>query len=1070
MQTTTQDLDKDRLSRIIPIMGTGNLMKLMSLKVLVSGLSGLGAEIAKNLILTGVGHVHLHDTETVKWTDLSSHFYLNEGDIGKNRAEACIAKLSELNPLTRTQAITSELNEELVADYKVVVITDCPSAEKLAKLSEFCHNNHSVFIRADIRGLFAVVFTDFGPEHEILDRTGEEPKQAIVTSISQSNPAVITTHEERPHGFGEGDFVDFTEVLGMVEINNPDKAKALPSADEDVSEEKVDIFTKPEEEEKEKAPNPLAAIKVLSTKGLYGLEIDLDTTNFSPYTGGGLINEVKLKEILVSKPYHEALIKPGEFMITDFAKFGRAEQLHFGFQALHEFQARHGGHLPEPGNHEQAAEVVAIAKELNERAKATEGVHKVEEIDEKLLTQLALTAQGNLNPMAAFLGGIVAQEVMKVTGKFKPIHQWFYFDSLECLPEQVGDVSLRGTRYDGQIAVFGHDFQRKLGDAKLFLVGAGALGCEFLKNFAMMGVAAGENGILYLTDMDNIEKSNLSRQFLFRDIHIGKMKSACAASAAKAMNPNLRLKTSEIPVGEDTEDTWNDDFWSGLDFVVNALDNVKARLYVDGQCVRFLKPLLESGTLGTKANSQVILPHLTESYGTSRDPPDTAIPLCTLKNFPHQIEHTIEWGRDKFQGFFANAIEDANNWVGGDEFVKSINSLESVTAKKERLEACLGFLRLFKDGQVDFFRCVEWARLQFEDLFRNTILQLLHNFPLDAKTSTGAPFWSGPKRPPTPLEFNPDNPTHIKFVIAAANLIAYNCRLPPSQRLSNKDDVKKLLENVHVPKFEPREGVRIRSGEQDETQEGSEDDEKKVDALLRELTSMDKSQWTTDKNGRAFEVAHFEKDDDTNFHIAFITHSSNLRAANYRIPPADFQKTKRIAGRIIPAISTTTAMITGLVGLELFKLVQGGLPMEKFRNSFANLALPSFVQSEPMPCKKNKSDPAKDLRYYPDGWTLWDSLVIDDGDITFKQLLEIFESKHNLVVTSVSCGSSLIYNCFFPNHKERLPKKLTEYVRDCVPSYKLKPTDKYLALVVLVEDADGNDVDIPAPVLVKFRA
>jgi len=77
---------------------------------------------------------------------------------------------------------------------------------------------------------------------------------------------------------------------------------------------------------------------------------------------------------------------------------------------------------------------------------------------------------------------------------------------------------------------------------------------------------------------------------------------------------------------------------------VNALDNVNARVYVDSQCVKFLKPLLESGTLGTKANSQVILPHLTESYASSRDPQDTAIPLCTLKNFPHQIEHTIEVG------------------------------------------------------------------------------------------------------------------------------------------------------------------------------------------------------------------------------------------------------------------------------------------------------------------------------------------------------------------------------------------------------------------------------------------
>lgn len=42
--------------------------------------------------------------------------------------------------------------------------------------------------------------------------------------------------------------------------------------------------------------------------------------------------------------------------------------------------------------------------------------------------------------------------------------------------------------------------------------------------------------------------------------------------------------------------------------IINALDNVLARLFVDGRCVFYNKPLLESGTLGTKANSQIIIP------------------------------------------------------------------------------------------------------------------------------------------------------------------------------------------------------------------------------------------------------------------------------------------------------------------------------------------------------------------------------------------------------------------------------------------------------------------------------
>lgn len=50
----------------------------------------------------------------------------------------------------------------------------------------------------------------------------------------------------------------------------------------------------------------------------------------------------------------------------------------------------------------------------------------------------------------------------------------------------------------------------------VFKVGAGAIGCEMLKNWAMMGIAVGADGLVTVTDMDSIEKSNLNRQFLFR--------------------------------------------------------------------------------------------------------------------------------------------------------------------------------------------------------------------------------------------------------------------------------------------------------------------------------------------------------------------------------------------------------------------------------------------------------------------------------------------------------------------------------------------------------------------------
>ena len=149
------------------------------------------------------------------------------------------------------------------------------------------------------------------------------------------------------------------------------------------------------------------------------------------------------------------------------------------------------------------------------------------------------------------------------------------------------------------------------------MVGSGALGCELIKAFALMGVACGPQGKVHNTDNDNIEVSNLNRQFLFRKNHVGHSKSQTACEIAKGMNPALNVEAYTTIVSPDTEAVFNDKFWESLDFVVNAVDNVKARLYVDSKCVWYEKPLLESGTLGTKANSQMIVPHQTLCYGDS---------------------------------------------------------------------------------------------------------------------------------------------------------------------------------------------------------------------------------------------------------------------------------------------------------------------------------------------------------------------------------------------------------------------------------------------------------------------
>lgn len=107
---------------------------------------------------------------------------------------------------------------------------------------------------------------------------------------------------------------------------------------------------------------------------------------------------------------------------------------------------------------------------------------------------------------------------------------------------------------------------------------------------------------------------------------------------------------------------------------------------MDSRCVSNEKPLLESGTLGTKGHVQVIVPHLTESYGSQRDPAEKSVPLwyqvfqmraytsSTIHSFPNNIDHCIQWARDRFEKVFTTAIKDTLNAIEDPSYI-SVGSI-----------------------------------------------------------------------------------------------------------------------------------------------------------------------------------------------------------------------------------------------------------------------------------------------------------------------------------------------------------------------------------------------------------
>ncbi|CZT42318.1 probable ubiquitin-protein ligase (E1-like (ubiquitin-activating) enzym) [Rhynchosporium secalis] len=1002
------DIDESLYSRQLYVLGHEAMKRMSASNVLIVGLKGLGVEIAKNIALAGVKSLTLYDPAPAAIADLSSQFFLHVDDVGKPRAAVTAPRVAELNAYTPVSVLDSTsltTNLSQFDRFQVVVLTNTPIKDQII-IGDYLHQKGIYLVVADTFGLFGGIFCDFGEKFTVIDPTGETPVAGIVAGIDDEG--LVSALDETRHGLEGGDYVTFTELQGLEALNSAEPRK-------------------------------------VTVKGPYTFSIG-DVSGLGQYQRGGIYTQVKMPKFVDFEPLSVAIKKP-EHLISDYAKFERPQQLHVGFQALHAFVETHG-RLPRPHNEIDAAVVIGSAEAFAKRENLNT------EIDKKLIGELSFQAQGDLSPMAAFFGGLAAQEVLKaVSGKFMPINQWLYFDSLESLPENSARseelCKPLNSRYDGQIAVFGREFQEKLSNIQEFLVGAGAIGCEMLKNWAMIGLATGPKGKISVTDMDSIEKSNLNRQFLFRPKDVGQLKSDCAAAAVQAMNPDLKghIITMRDRVGQDTEHIFHEKFWSALDGVTNALDNVDARTYVDRRCVFFRKPLLESGTLGTKGNTQVVIPNLTESYSSSQDPPEQSFPMCTLRSFPNKIEHTIAWARELFESSFVKPAETVNLYLSQPNYLET--TLKQGGNEKATLEQIRDFL--VDDKPLSVEDCIKWARLLFEKQYNNAIQQLLYNFPKDSTSSNGQPFWSGPKRAPDPLKFDPKNEFHFTFVVAGANLHAFNYGI--NTKDLDESMILKVLDNMIIPDFSPNASVKIQADDSEPDPNANSsafDDNAELQKITEKLPSPKQLA------GFKLDPVEFEKDDDTNHHIDFITAASNLRAENYKIELADRHKTKFIAGKIIPAIATTTALVTGLVILELYKVIDGKNKLEAYKNGFVNLALPFFGFSEPVESPKAKykghdGDVAIDK--------IWDRFEVEN--ITLREFLDYFKAK-GLNVSMVSSGVSLLYASFFPPSKlnDRYPMKLS----DLVAHISKKPVPEHQKAVIFevcVEDQSGEDVEVP---------
>ncbi|KAH6780080.1 SUMO-activating enzyme 2 [Perilla frutescens var. hirtella] len=174
--------------------------------------------------------------------------------------------------------------------------------------------------------------------------------------------------------------------------------------------------------------------------------------------------------------------------------------------------------------------------------------------------------------------------------------------------------------------------------AKVLMVGAGGIGCELLKTLALSGFRD-----IHIIDMDTIEVSNLNRQFLFRQSHVGQSKAKVARDAVLKFRPHINI----IPYHANVKDPdFNVDFFKRFNVVLNGLDNLDARRHVNRLCLAAGVPLVESGTTGFLGQVTVHVKGRTECYECQPKPAPKTYPVCTITSTPSKFVHCVVWAKD----------------------------------------------------------------------------------------------------------------------------------------------------------------------------------------------------------------------------------------------------------------------------------------------------------------------------------------------------------------------------------------------------------------------------------------
>jgi len=541
--TTAIEVDEQLYSRQLLVLGKKGQQSIQKAHVLIKGVGPLTSEIVKNLAMAGIGKLSITENDSKGNSNRTINFNDNDNkdsddddddddddnedndnnnnednDIEeqsifsrkswsiKGTARSLVDYATTLNPNVKAVAVPHDIVIK-EGEYSLVICADT-NLHDLEEVNIQCRKTGTMMIGSNVNGVTGFIFNDLLPSFEVSDCDGEETKNIPLLKaqfISNDDKSMIrfSCIDEEQLKLGLGDtveiFCDVSESLSgslVLEVNKVDTTKMV----------------------------------VAHAKGNAISDATIEMIN----SGKALARKAKKSKIIDYKSLKEQLIKP-TFMPCNGCLSNKQDRalnlcLLAAFKAIDRYDFSHStcSDTDVDKFKEKLIEELNLlgVENPNQSVKAGGvGQDTLTKVARGFLKVLTISTSARCYSTVSVIGSLVSQETIKVlTRVHTPIDQLLLFESLDSI---VYDESKeKGIDVDldmfNSINVYGRELVRELAHMKVFVVGSGAIGCELLKTFALMGIGIGDGkksdanidknlwaglskGGIVLTDMDHIE-------------------------------------------------------------------------------------------------------------------------------------------------------------------------------------------------------------------------------------------------------------------------------------------------------------------------------------------------------------------------------------------------------------------------------------------------------------------------------------------------------------------------------------------------------------------------------------